>query len=80
MQCMTLKLKKNYVPKLWELVDVCNAHVVFYLWGKNNILSYHSDEFNVLRGQYLLPSRFWRSTQKLSYWMGLRVLPAADQT
>ena len=75
-----LSLKSNYVPKEWQLVDICNAHVVFYLWGSNNIFKYCSDEFHVLRSQYLLLSRFGQSTQKLSHWMGLQVHLAADQT
>ena len=64
---MNPRLKGIYVPKDWQLVNICNAHVVFYLWGRNNIFKYCYDEFHVLRGQYLLLSCFKQSTQKMSY-------------
>jgi len=80
MQCMTLRLKSNYFPKEKELVDVCNAHVVFYLWDRNNNLKHQADEFHVLSGQYLLLSHFRPSTHKPSYLMSLQVLQAADHT
>ena len=46
MQYMTLKLKSNYFPKKYEMADVCNAHVVFYLWGRNNNFKDNSDELH----------------------------------